>query len=64
MKDVTVFYILQVHLCEAVDIAEYLQDDYGTSRNANRPVLVAVKMLRKDADARATYVCYSCYVEF
>ncbi|XP_060568273.1 discoidin domain-containing receptor 2-like isoform X2 [Ruditapes philippinarum] len=43
----------EVHLCEAVDIADYLQDDYIMNRNVNRPVLVAVKMLRKDADDRA-----------
>lgn len=50
------FYcLIQVHLCEAVDIADYLQDDYIMNRNVNRPVLVAVKMLRKEADDRARY---------
>ncbi|XP_052789202.1 discoidin domain-containing receptor 2-like isoform X2 [Mya arenaria] len=43
----------EVHLCEAADIGEYLHDDYTMARNANRPVLVAVKMLRKGADDRA-----------
>ncbi|WAR31293.1 DDRA-like protein [Mya arenaria] len=44
----------EVHLCEAADIGEYLHDDYTMARNANRPVLVAVKMLRKGADDRAS----------
>ncbi|KAL3871566.1 hypothetical protein ACJMK2_039557 [Sinanodonta woodiana] len=43
----------EVHLCEAVNIADYLPEDYFINRNANRPVLVAVKMLRKNADDRA-----------
>ena len=47
---------LQVHLCEAIDIAEYLPEDYFISRNPSRPVLVAVKMLRKEADDRARWV--------
>ena len=45
----------QVHLCEAVNVGDYLQDDYLTNRTISRPVLVAVKMLRKDADDRARY---------
>ena len=36
-------------------MADYLQDDYLTNRTISRPVLVAVKMLRKDADDRARY---------
>ena len=44
-----------MHLCEAVNVGDYLQDDYLTNRTISRPVLVAVKMLRKDADDRARY---------
>ncbi|XP_053381060.1 discoidin domain-containing receptor 2-like isoform X2 [Mercenaria mercenaria] len=43
----------EVHLCEAMGIAEYLPDGYVIRTNINRPVLVAVKMLRKEADDRS-----------
>ncbi|XP_064615973.1 discoidin domain-containing receptor 2-like isoform X2 [Liolophura sinensis] len=45
----------EVHLCEAVRITEYLQDDFVVNRTASRSssMLVAVKMLRREADDRA-----------
>lgn len=43
----------EVHLCEALNVNEFLNDDYFINRNSNRPVLVAVKMLRRNADDRA-----------
>ncbi|XP_052259022.1 discoidin domain-containing receptor 2-like isoform X2 [Dreissena polymorpha] len=43
----------EVHLCEAVDIDDYIQEDCQVNRYLNRPILVAVKMLRKEADDRA-----------
>ena len=44
-----------------MNIGEYLQDDYIVNRTVSRPVLVAVKMLRKDADDKARYV-FTCMV--
>lgn len=43
----------EVHLCEALNVNEFLNDEYFINRNSNRPVLVAVKMLRRNADDRA-----------
>ncbi|ESO96071.1 hypothetical protein LOTGIDRAFT_116145 [Lottia gigantea] len=43
----------EVHLCEAVRINELLNDDYLTNRTLSRSMLVAVKMLRPNADDRA-----------
>ncbi|CAC5363993.1 DDR2 [Mytilus coruscus] len=43
----------EVHLCEALNVSEFINDDYFINRNSNRPVLVAVKMLRRNADDRA-----------
>ncbi|KAK3088243.1 hypothetical protein FSP39_016545 [Pinctada imbricata] len=42
-----------VHLCEAVNVDDFINDDYFMNRNSSRPVLVAVKMLRRNADDRA-----------
>ncbi|KAK3610982.1 hypothetical protein CHS0354_015099 [Potamilus streckersoni] len=43
----------EVHLCEAFGITEYLQDDYIIKRRVSSPTLVAVKILRTNADDRA-----------
>ncbi|XP_046560812.1 discoidin domain-containing receptor 2-like [Haliotis rubra] len=43
----------EVHLCEALRINDILGDDYTMSRNNPRSMLVAVKMLRPNADDRA-----------
>ncbi|KAJ8300153.1 hypothetical protein KUTeg_021672 [Tegillarca granosa] len=43
-----------VHLCECVRVGEYMKEDTYNSRTGNRPVLVAVKMLRRNADDRAS----------
>lgn len=47
----------QVHLCEAVNVDGYISDEYFMNRaSAHTPkVLVAVKMLRRNADDRARY---------
>ena len=34
-----------MHLCEAVNIGDYLTDEYLVNRTVSRPVIVAVKML-------------------
>ena len=48
--------ILQVHLCEAIRINEFLPDEYTLNRTLSRSsMLVAVKMLRPTADDRARY---------
>ncbi|XP_041368248.1 discoidin domain-containing receptor 2-like isoform X2 [Gigantopelta aegis] len=44
----------EVHLCEALRINDILGDEYmGNRTNTNRSMLVAVKMLRPNADDRA-----------
>ena len=45
MKILYCLCIFQVHLCEAVNIGDYLTDEYLVNRTVSRPVLVAVKML-------------------
>ena len=45
MKMLYYLCIFQVHLCEAVNIGDYLTDGYLVNRTVSRPVLVAVKML-------------------
>lgn len=44
---------MQVHLCEAQRITDFLGDDFLINRTGSRNMLVAVKMLRKNADDRA-----------
>ncbi|XP_028832367.1 discoidin domain-containing receptor 2 isoform X2 [Denticeps clupeoides] len=41
----------EVHLCEAVGIQEFLKEDFGGSEG--KPLLVAVKTLREDANKNA-----------
>ncbi|XP_069120897.1 discoidin domain-containing receptor 2-like isoform X1 [Argopecten irradians] len=43
----------EVHLCEAINCGEFINDEYFGNRTSSRPVLVAVKMLRRNADDRA-----------
>ncbi|XP_048779029.2 discoidin domain-containing receptor 2-like isoform X2 [Ostrea edulis] len=45
----------EVHLCEAVNVDGYISDEYFMNRASTLPpnVLVAVKMLRRNADDRA-----------
>ena len=45
--------ILKVHLCEAVKITDFLGDDFLINRTSSKSMLVAVKMLRRDADDNA-----------
>ena len=46
----------EVHLCEASDMARYVDNDYILNRSVTRPILVAVKILSLLADDRARYV--------
>uniref|UniRef100_H3AVY8 Discoidin domain-containing receptor 2 n=2 Tax=Latimeria chalumnae TaxID=7897 RepID=H3AVY8_LATCH len=43
----------EVHLCEAKGIQEFLDKDFSFNISTNQPVLVAVKMLRADANKNA-----------
>ncbi|XP_015211166.1 discoidin domain-containing receptor 2 isoform X1 [Lepisosteus oculatus] len=43
----------EVHLCEAEDMQEFMDKDFSYDNTANQPVLVAVKMLRADANKNA-----------
>ena len=43
----------QVQLCEATGLAELLGDDFLVNRMASKTMLVAVKMLRPNADHQA-----------
>ncbi len=47
--------MLQVHLCEALRILEFLGDDFLVNRTgaSSRSMLVAVKTLRKNAEEQA-----------
>ena len=51
--------ILQVHLCEAENVTEFLGDDFLVNRTTgSQSMLVAVKMLRPEADELSRYVCW------
>lgn len=43
----------QVHLCEAEDMEEFMDKDFSFDVSENQTVLVAVKMLRADANKNA-----------
>ena len=46
--------ILQVHLCEALNVTDFLGDDFLVNRTAGAmSMMVAVKMLRRNADDMA-----------
>ena len=45
--------MLQVHLCEAEDMEDYMDEDFSFDVSDNHTVLVAVKMLRADANKNA-----------
>ena len=48
------FVCLQVHLCEAQRITDFIGDDFLVNRTgASRSMMVAVKMLRRNADTQA-----------
>ena len=46
----------EVHLCEASDMARFVDNDYILNRTITRPILVAVKILSLLADDRARLV--------
>ena len=50
------YCLLQVHLCEALHVTELLGDDFLVNRCGSRNIMVAVKILRHDADDQARYV--------
>ena len=52
-QKMTLVLCVQVHLCEAVHMAEILGDDFLTNRTTSRAMMVAVKMLRANADDHA-----------
>uniref|UniRef100_A0A8C7L3Q9 Discoidin domain-containing receptor 2 n=1 Tax=Oncorhynchus kisutch TaxID=8019 RepID=A0A8C7L3Q9_ONCKI len=43
----------EVHLCEAEGMKEFIDEDFSFNISDNQPVLVAVKMLRADANKNA-----------
>ncbi|CAB1324103.1 unnamed protein product [Coregonus sp. 'balchen'] len=43
----------EVHLCEAEGMQEFIDEDFSFNISDNQPVLVAVKMLRADANKNA-----------
>ncbi len=48
------FLIDQVHLCEAEDVHDYIRNGFPfQNKNKGEKTLVAVKMLRKDANKNA-----------
>jgi len=50
--------VSQVHLCEAVSMQHFVEEDYFMNRTMTRPCLVAVKILRVNAEDRARYGCH------
>ena len=49
--------VVQVHLCEAMHITDLIGDDFLVNRTGtSRSILVAVKMLRRNANDQARYV--------
>lgn len=47
---------VQVHLCEVEGMEKFKDKDFALDVNASQPVLVAVKMLRADANKNARSV--------
>ncbi len=45
----------QVHLCEAEGMQEFMNKEFSFDIPEDQPVLVAVKMLRSDANKNARY---------
>lgn len=45
----------QVHLCEAEGMQEFMNKEFLFDISEDQPVLVAVKMLRSDANKNARY---------
>ncbi|XP_052224230.1 discoidin domain-containing receptor 2-like [Dreissena polymorpha] len=43
----------EVHLCDAVNMSHFVEEDYMMNRTLSRPCLVAVKILRTNAEDRA-----------
>lgn len=50
---------LQVHLCEAEGLVEFLEEDAPPLSDGENSVLVAVKQLRADATTNARSVAHS-----
>lgn len=46
---------IQVHLCEAEGMQEFLNEEFLFDISEDQAVLVAVKMLRSDANKNARY---------
>ena len=46
-------FSVQVHLCEAARVTDFLEDDFLVNRTGSRSIMVAVKILRHDADDAA-----------
>ncbi len=44
---------IQVHLCEATRITDFLGDDFLVNRTGSRSMRVVVKMLKKNIDDHA-----------
>lgn len=42
-----------MHLCEAEGLLDFLKEDLAVEQNRESPLLVAVKMLREDANKNA-----------
>lgn len=42
-----------MHLCEAEDMLDFLEEELSAEQNRASPLLVAVKMLREDANKNA-----------
>lgn len=51
----------QVHLCEAEGMQEFMNKEFLFDIPEDQPVLVAVKMLRSDANKNARYQLQSEY---
>lgn len=46
-------FFIQVHLCEAEGMLDFLDEDLSIEGNNESPLLVAVKTLREDANKNA-----------
>lgn len=53
-------HLLQVHLCEAEGLPEFLGEGSPLPDRDGRSVLVAVKQLRADATSQARYTTHLC----
>ena len=56
LRSVCCSFLIKVHLCEASNMGEFLGDDFLVNRTNSMSMLVAVKVMRPDADPKSRYM--------